>query len=277
MLEQNVSVLFLSFFNITFIYFSHICHYLFLWVFYTLVEVIKVKPTIMCMQRREKKYLLTKQKYELLINRLKDRIVKDEYAKSTICNIYYDTDQFDLIENSVQKPMYKEKFRIRSYGIPKNDSNVFLEIKRKCKGVVNKRRIVIPFNKLNEDISSDLFASQIGKEIHYMLNFYKPEPKVFIAYDRLAFKGIEDSSLRITFDFNIRSRFDHLDLSYGDNGIPLLKNDECLMEIKVNQVYPLWLVSILSDLEIYPVSFSKYGKIYTNMLMTKGNNLCSQV
>ncbi|NBK97030.1 MAG: polyphosphate polymerase domain-containing protein [Erysipelotrichia bacterium] len=236
-----------------------------------------MKPTIMCMQRKEKKYLISKEKYVELMKRLQMYMIEDEYYKSTICNIYYDTNHYDLINTSLQKPLYKEKLRLRSYGVIQENDSVFLEIKKKCKGVVNKRRVKMSYKEVNDHCLL-MMDTQISKEINYMLNFYKPEPKVFIAYDRFAYKGKEDHRLRITFDFNIRSRFDHLDLRYGDEGELLLKDGECLMEIKVKQAYPLWLSTLLSDLKIYPVSFSKYGRIYENMMLNEGGNKsCLQV
>ena len=60
----------------------------------------------------------------------------DEHCKSgknyNIYNIYYDTDNSDVIRHSISKPYYKEKLRLRSYYIPNNSNDkVFLELKRK--------------------------------------------------------------------------------------------------------------------------------------------------
>jgi hypothetical protein len=218
----------------------------------------------------EKKYLLTKEQYNQLLNRIEPFMLRDKYGLHTICNIYFDTDNYDLIRISSERPIYKEKLRLRSYGIPSEEDTVFLEIKKKYKGTVYKRRISLRLkdavNYLEHGIKP-CCDNQILHEIDYFIDYYKPSGKVFIAYDRTAFYGREDASIRITFDQNIRSRTYDLDLSKGDYGQPLIQTPYYLMEIKVPLAMPLWLVHIMSDLNIYPVSFSKYGNIYKQELI----------
>ncbi len=223
-------------------------------------------------KRYEKKYMLNKEQFELLLKRLADYMQTDSYGKHTICNIYFDTDDFELIRTSIEKPVYKEKLRLRSYGVPTDDSIVFLEIKKKYKGVVYKRRIrlkhkdavdFIKYGRTPTLIDDNFQSEQIFKEITYFINFYKPSPKMFIAYDRIAMFGKEQKDLRITFDTNIRSRENKLNMSYGDNGKKLLEDDTFLMEIKASGAIPIWLSDILCDEKIFPSSFSKYGRIYS--------------
>lgn len=216
-------------------------------------------------KRVEKKYLLTEEKYKELTRRLEPYMQMDEYGLHTICNIYYDTDQFDLIRTSIEKPPYKEKLRLRSYGIPEKDGKVFLEIKKKCKGVVYKRRISLTLEEAQNYLENEKPLpkdGQIEREIDYFVKFYKPKAKMYIAYDREAYFGKEDSSIRITFDKNIRSREEDLQLEQGDAGRLLLERGYRLMEIKISGAFPVWMAKILSELEIYPTSFSKYGNIY---------------
>ena len=142
---------------------------------------------------------------------------------------------------------------------------LFLIIKKKFKKVVYKRRVVMSHDQSIDYLfgGKKPFDDQIIREIDYFFDFYKPSPAVFLAYDRIAMLGIEDNELRMTFDSNIRSRFDDLDLTLGDHGTLLLNGDEkYLLEIKMYQAMPLWLSAILSELEIVPTSFSKYGKVY---------------
>ena len=202
-------------------------------------------------ERYEKKYLLTAEKYELLRKRLEPYMTVDNYGLTSICNIYYDTPEYRIIQKSLDKPKYKEKFRIRSYGIPKNDSNVFLEIKKKYKGVVYKRRAVMTHDQAMNYLNCGVppYNSQIIREIDYFFKFYEPSPAVFLAYDRIAMYGLTDSELRMTFDANIRSRFEDLNLTHGDYGEPLLTDDnEYLLEIKTLRSLPVWLTEILSEL-----------------------------
>lgn len=216
-------------------------------------------------KRYEKKYMLTPEQYRKLLSDIGKEIEEDEYGQYTICNIYYDTPNYELIRTSIEKPVYKEKFRLRSYGVPKSDDTIFAEIKKKYNGVVYKRRIAEHPDVIRAFIEEKQMLQedrQIQGEIQWFLQMYDPVPKVFIGYDRTAFAGKEDKNLRITFDRNIRWRDKDLDLQAGDAGEPVLSEDGIVMEIKVPNSFPMWLVSALSRHEIYPVSFSKYGTCY---------------
>lgn len=222
-------------------------------------------------KRIEKKYLLTKNQYENFLELSKKYIKKDEFGLHTVCNIYYDTADFLLIRRSIEKPVYKEKLRVRSYDTPGENTKVYIELKKKYEGVVYKRRITLKEKDAqkylkNKKIDRD---DQISREINYALNYYDLIPKIYLAYDRIAYYNKEDSNLRITFDSNIRSRTDNLDLKLGSAGALLFKEEKYLMEIKVVGSMPLWLVQILNKLKIYPTSFSKYGNIYKQMLKRK--------
>ena len=216
-------------------------------------------------KRYEKKYLLTEEQRKALMERLSGKAEIDSYGLTTICNVYYDTEDFYLIRESLEKPDYKEKFRVRAYGTPDKNSSVFLEIKKKYDGVVYKRRIFLPYSEAMNYFENGVRPqneSQIFKEIDRFLSFYGAKPRVYLAYDRIAMLGAEDKEIRITLDSNIRSRFYNLDLAKGDYGERLLPEGTYLMEIKVAGAMPLWLAHILSDLDIKPVSFSKYGSVY---------------
>lgn len=234
-------------------------------------------------KRYEKKYMLNEETYQKLLQQLQNSITKDHFGLHTICNIYYDTENYDLIRTSLEKPLYKEKLRLRSYGIPKFNDTVYVELKKKYDGVVFKRREELPL----EEAKSYLLnrnplkkSSQIIQEIDWFLQMYHPIPKVLIAYDRTAFFGNEDSNLRITFDEKIRFRQNCLDLSQGDWGEPILSPGAVLMEIKIPGAMPLWLNSILTKLELFPTSFSKYGtcyreKIVNQVVIQQGGKNCA--
>ena len=160
-----------------------------------------------CFERYEKKYCLTLSQQRFLLERMTPYMKKDAYGEYTICNIYYDTDDYRLIRASLEKPVYKEKLRVRSYGVPQADGRVFVELKKKFDGVVYKRRITMDIQNVEPFLSGELPGEnfgQIGREIGYFQSFYQTVPKVFIGYDRLAFAGIDDPQLRITFDTNLR-------------------------------------------------------------------------
>lgn len=222
-------------------------------------------------QRVEKKYLITQKQYEDFTNTLLDYMHPDEYGKHTISNLYFDTPDDVLVRRSIEKPHYKEKLRLRSYGIPNQDSKVFLEIKKKFDGIVYKRRVGMTLQEANSYIRKQEKPEkqgQIFQEIDYFMNYYQGlTPKLYLAYDRIAWAGNDDDSLRITFDTNIRSRWEDLYLEHGDYGTKLFDEDLYLMEIKVPGAFPLWMSALLNELEIYPVSFSKYGSIYQKKIL----------
>lgn len=218
-------------------------------------------------ERVERKFLLTPAQYAGLMRTLPEYMQADQYGESTILSLYLDTEDSLLIRRSLEKPVYKEKLRLRSYGVPREMDNVFLEVKKKVRGVVYKRRICLPLAQAMECLaqgSVPAAGGQIGREIAYMLRRYRLRPAVLLAYDRTAYAELEPSPnrLRITIDRDIRSRQTDLDLRLGSAGESLLAPGMRLMEIKTAHAIPLWLCAALDQNEIRPTSFSKYGRVY---------------
>ena len=218
-------------------------------------------------ERVERKFLLTPAQYAGLMRTLPEYMQADQYGESTILSLYLDTEDSLLIRRSLEKPVYKEKLRLRSYGVPREMDNVFLEVKKKVRGVVYKRRICLPLAQAMECLaqgSVPAAGGQIGREIAYMLRRYRLRPAVLLAYDRTAYTELEPSpnQLRITIDRDIRSRQTDLDLRLGSAGESLLAPGMRLMEIKTAHAIPLWLCAALDQNEIRPTSFSKYGRVY---------------
>ena len=223
-------------------------------------------------RRTEKKYLLTPEQYRALRRELAPYMEEDEYGLSRILSLYYDTEDYQLIRRSLEKPRYKEKLRLRSYGVPGNRDRVFLEIKKKVEGVVYKRRVTLTAAEAMDYLAGGEKPEgkgQIMEEIDWMVRRYQPKPAAVSSTDRLALFGKEDPALRITFDFNPRGRTDQLDLRLGDRGESLLPDGEVLMELKVSAAAPLWLAEILSRMRLYPRSFSKYGTCYRRDLISR--------
>lgn len=228
-------------------------------------------------KRFEKKYLLTPAQYDALLDGMRPYMQADQYGRYTICNIYYDTDNFQLIRTSLESPIYKEKLRLRSYGVPTDGQQVFVEIKKKFDHVVYKRRAVLPCAEAAAYLAGQTrprAEDQICREIDWFLKTYQPSPRVFIAYDRTALAGIENRDLRVTFDTNLRWREEELDLRRGDHGAPLLPGDRILMEIKIPGTAPVWLGHLLSESGVFPTSFSKYGTCYRQNLLERAVPEC---
>ena len=225
-------------------------------------------------QRIEKKYLLDAKQCTSLLNRIRSYISEDIYPASSIYNLYLDTERFDLIHRSMEKPPFKEKLRIRSYDpILSDEASVFLEIKRKYAATVCKRRMQLRYKDCMAFLNKpNLKTGQIEKELSYTLRQYQVQPRIFLAYDRISYVGIQEPQLRITIDAHIRSRFEQLCLADNAYNESLFPTDMLLLEIKAVRCYPLWLSRALSDEKLYPTSFSKVGQVFYKK--EKGELLC---
>ncbi len=214
-------------------------------------------------KRFELKYLITTENYERILELMKDKMIADIHGKSTICNIYFDTPDYLLIRRSLDKPVYKEKLRLRSYGLPNDDTTVFLELKKKYYKIVYKRRECLKYKDALEFIKNHEPFSQVTREIAYFMDLYQGiKPAIFISYDREAFYSIDDKNLRITFDTNIMGRNENVSFDEGIYGHTILKEGMILMEIKAIKALPLWLCDFLTEEHIFRKSFSKYGDLY---------------
>ena len=224
-------------------------------------------------ERIETKFLLDEMQYKELMKRLENMAAIDSYGKTSILNIYFDTPDYKLIERSLEKPVYKEKLRLRTYGVASDDTNAFIEIKKKYKGVVYKRRISMPYSEAIDYLVKGKRpeeTSQISNEIDYFLKYYKGiRPAMAISYDRIAMAGIHDPELRITFDTNIRWRTDKLSLKEGNVGKDILLPGQHLMELKIAGAMSVEMARILDELNIRQTSFSKYGRGYQDLMSQK--------
>jgi hypothetical protein len=232
--------------------------------------------------RYEKKFLMDAETFSWLSEKLKEHMRPDKFNAGgklyNIANIYYDTPNDELIRASIEGPVYKEKLRLRSYGVPELEDEVFLEIKKKYKGMVNKRRTRLKLREAYDFVDKGIkpedapyINKQVLAEIEYFLKTYSLVPKVYLTYDRMAFFDKEDDDFRVTFDTNIRTRRIEVGLEKGNYGELLIGNELWLMEVKSSKAIPLWFVKLLEEKEIKPVSFSKYGTEYKKQLLESYN------
>lgn len=225
-------------------------------------------------QRYEKKYLLTQEQFASLSRRLQGRVRPDAYGRSTVLNLYFDTPDRRLIRASLDRPIYKEKLRLRSYGVPRRDGVVFAELKKKYRGVVYKRRADLTLEEARRlflEGGMPRKESQILREILWTFQIYPNlAPAMALSYRRTAFLGTADEGLRVTVDSHILYREEDLRLTSGAWGKELLEEGRRLVEIKCPGAMPLWLARCLSELQIYPTSFSKYGSAYLRTLESAG-------
>ena len=221
-------------------------------------------------KRYELKYLLTKTQKACVLEAMKPYMSLDKYGRTTIRNIYFDTDTYRLIRRSIEKPVYKEKLRIRSYDRAAPDSTVFVELKKKYKHVVYKRRISLPEEEAMQWVCQQQHChadTQISEEVDYFLEYYQTlHPAVFLSYEREAYYAKDGSDFRVTFDDTILCRQKDLSLESDVYGTPLLPEGMTLMEIKCSGGIPLWMTHVLSEEHIYKTSFSKYGAAYRQII-----------
>ncbi len=220
-------------------------------------------------RRVEIKYLITTAQKAALLDTMSAYMLLDKYGRTTIRNLYFDTEQYRLIRRSMEKPIYKEKMRLRSYALAEADTPIFVELKKKYKSVVYKRRLTMPERTVLDAFSAKQpfpDQSQIGKEIEYFRDYYETlSPKVFLCYDREAYKMRDGSDFRVTFDDTILYRTTDLSLSAPAFGVPILPEGYVLMEVKTAGALPLWLTTALTEQQIFKTSFSKYGMAYTHL------------
>lgn len=224
----------------------------------------------MTFKRFELKYMLSLAQKEKILSAMAPYMSLDAYGHTTIRNIYYDTETYLLIRRSIEKPVYKEKLRIRSYSQIDENTPVFVELKKKYDSVVYKRRLVMPQQKAMDWIaqkSSDGPNTQIAREIDYFINYYETlHPTVFLSYEREAYYAQDGSDFRVTFDNNILCRRDNLSLTADVWGVPILPEGMVLMELKTSGGIPLWMTHALTQEKIYKTSFSKYGAAYETLI-----------
>lgn len=228
-------------------------------------------------KRYERKYLVTKEQQEALLHRISSRLIPDSYCRNNqkyhIYNIYFDTENNDIIRHSCGKPYFKEKLRFRAYDNYYQTGEAYLEMKRKIGKMVIKRRIDMRADEVENFIINGVKPlredMQKVNELAYFISLYDLKPAVFIAYDRIAYSVKDDPETRITFDSNIRTRRNRLSFEEGTDGDILLNNDFAVLEIKFPEATPFWLSKELSSLQIYPHSFSKYGQEYKAMINKK--------
>lgn len=287
-------------------------------------------------KRVEKKYCLSAEQYRTMLMITQQFLKPDDYPKTVVSSLYFDTPENQLISRSLEKPLYKEKLRVRSYGIAQPDGSivpvsdqVFVELKKKYRGVVYKRRLALstdvalaflsgmdideacalfPAGDREEElvaamcgvhaiVSADdagdaavaAFAPaaaavaavgaaeaapllpherQMAREIAVFLKRYQGiRPAMVTQCERTAWvePGNPGCSLRITFDSQLRAGHpagDPFAFRLDNRAMDLLRPGQVLMEIKQGGGMPFWLVNALSQNQIYPRSFSKYGTAY---------------
>lgn len=226
--------------------------------------------------RYELKYLITYDTYIELLKTLRPHLSidanGDQEGYYTVSNIYYDTEDHLFHQEKMLGQSFRQKLRMRTYNKTSLNDWAFLEIKQKHNKVVNKRRTLIKLKDaygflaqkvpVGSSFPFEVSNHQILKEIDFIKNFYKVMPKVVLCYERQAFQAIEDSSIRITFDKNLRKREYNFRLENGSDGELYVDPNVFILEVKLQGRMPLWLARILGEFRCAMQSFSKYSNSY---------------
>jgi SPX domain protein involved in polyphosphate accumulation len=242
------------------------------------------------------KYCISADKRRIIEQDIAKYMVLGEFGQSTIHSLYYDTPNFDLIERSLDKPLYKEKLRLRIYGRPCESGPAFVELKKKFKGIVYKRRIRMSLQAAQAFLAGMPYIQackayplpegeqsagqfepktlQIARELEFTIGRYgNLEPAMIISCERSAYAHPEDENLRLTFDANLQciyqaqSIFEVLEVPF--RAVPVINPTYSVMEVKNAGALPIWLVEVLDNAKAYPQSFSKYGRAYMNLRKDK--------
>ena len=219
--------------------------------------------TVQSFKRYEEKYLVTKKQADALESRIQDYVEIDRFGAYWVQSLYYDTRNWDVVQRSIEKPVYKEKLRLRCYGVPDQEDIVFVEIKKKYRGLGYKRRIGIKSHEsacLGEALAAN--TTQIGRELNFYWLSHELNKRMYVGYRRTAYSGIENVNLRVTFDRDIHYRTDRLDFASPGEGTRILCESIDVVEIKSFDSIPLWLSRILCEEKIWSSSFSKYGRSF---------------
>lgn len=216
--------------------------------------------------RVETKYLLSAGQAEAMEEALRARGFRhSDFGSPRVQSLYYDTPDYELIRWSLERPVYKEKLRLRAYGEPGTLTRSFTEIKKKYNGIVYKRRIELPLEEAMEGLRRGRMpegAGQVGRETEWMTARYHLQPAAVIAYNRDAWFCPAEPGVRVTFDRDISFRDWQLNLNIPAENLPILPEDQRLMEIKTGAACPLWLARLLQANGIRRTHFSKYGQAY---------------
>jgi len=237
---------------------------------YGMISKVMQLESLSIFKRLEIKFVLTPKQYADIYDIIKQNIPQDKFGEYFVQSVYFDTTNWDVVRASIEKPVYKEKLRLRCYNVSDVNSIIFLELKKKMHGVVYKRRISFPMSELHSKTVRDIVAQencQISRELSFYLDTNPVSEKAHVSYRRLAFA--DTIGLRVTFDSNIRFRTELLDYSHPEGGLPILKDKLVVMEIKTLGGMPMWLANALSAYNIFPTSFSKYGMGYKQRVLKK--------
>ncbi len=227
--------------------------------------------------RYEYKYIVPNSKMKQLREMILPFVDVDDFAEAagdnqyTVRSIYFDTPRYDFYFEKVEGIKNRKKVRLRGYDLEHEDNTVFLEIKRKYNIPILKYRAPVTFKDAQEMFREKNINGQIlfgdtfpkgaenSKRFFYQVFSKNLRPVVLIVYEREAYLSKFDSTVRITFDKNLRSKaYPSIKELYDEDKIKAALADHFILEVKFNRSFPGWLNPIVSRFGLKRQSASKY-------------------
>lgn len=227
--------------------------------------------------RLEYKFLVPLERLDELREAICPFVFIDEYAdreidkEYTVKSIYYDTMRLDDYRDKLAGIKIRKKLRIRGYNLRNSESTVFLEIKRKYENHIYKNRAPLLYENLDLLLQTADFENYLLKKknfldaksdaskFFYLLKTKNYSPTTLVTYDREAFYSKHDSTLRITFDKNLRSKpLPKISELYDDTSLKYSMPGNFILELKFFSGFPTWLQKIVRRFELYRRAISKY-------------------
>jgi len=222
--------------------------------------------------RYELKYVIHASVYRPLIEDLTNFMTPDPHGDADgfyrVVSLYYDSPDLQFYRSKVEGLKYRRKLRVRIYpgdNIRRVESG-FAEIKQRINRTVQKRRVKLPLEDAVALCSGDFFSLDLddldaatASEILYMVRAANLRPRCVVSYRRRAFMGGRyEQGMRVTFDMQLQGRIHALEVNESAHNHYFMPLDWFIMEVKVNERIPTWMVSLLAKHECQTQRVSKY-------------------
>lgn len=216
--------------------------------------------------RHEYKFLISRNAAELLKLRLSLLMRRDPHAgpngRYTIRSLYFDDPNFTAFREKVDGVDNRTKYRIRCY----NGDTAHCRLERKEKKGHLTRKTGQSITEQDARILqsrnySDCPAASEGlaAELRLLRASRGLLPAVLVDYDRTPFVCASGNT-RITLDENLRTRPYDADLWASPLAmIPVLEQNEVVLEVKFDDFLPGYLRDALSDIPKVPLAISKFA------------------
>jgi VTC domain len=221
--------------------------------------------------RYELKYVVKVDKLANIRRSLEGRLEPDRFAtngKYVLTSLYYDSPDLVCFWAKVDGESRRRKVRIRVYESrePLNlESPVYVEIKQRVNRTTQKRRLKATYGEALQLCSGvrldrdDVRDQRVADEVFDLAHRFDLRPTAITSYQREAWEGgWMDRGVRVTFDTDLRSRTSQLDLSSRTAGTTLMPPGLAIVEIKVNERVPGWLVRTVAMHDMRVETISKY-------------------